>query len=795
MGWAATPRPASIAGGGQVSVADEVRTPVGEARAPGGAEPQFDRAPPQDVAAEQSVLGGMLLSKDAIADAVEIVRSADFYRPAHATIFDSIIDLYGRGEPADPVVVVGALTNAGTIARVGGMSYVHDLVHAVPTAANTAYYARIVAERAVLRRLVEAGTKIVQMGYGAAGTAGRDVDDVVDLAQQAVYDVTERRVSEDFQALAEVLQPTLDEIESIGAHGGAMTGVPTGFADLDALLNGLHPGQLIVVAGRPGLGKSTVSLDFVRYASVRHGLASAIFSLEMSKVEIVMRVLSAEARVGLHALRSGQLSDEDWTKLARRMGEISEAPMFIDDSPNLTMMEIRAKARRLRQRHDLKLLVVDYLQLMTSPKKVESRQQEVSELSRGLKLLAKEVDCPVVAVAQLNRGPEQRTDKRPQLSDLRESGCLTANTRVLRADNNQQVTLGELLRSGARDIPVWGLDDRLELVPSTMTHAFPSGRREVFRVRLASGREVEATANHPFRTRAGWTPVGDLSVGSRVAVPRRLPAPQTVTALPDGEIIRLAHLLGEGSGPPGWRPREKSVPQQVFSLPSEQIALFLRHLLVSDGSAAQDGRPGRTRYASKSRRLLEDVSMLLLRFGVPARIWAAPAHSFPYTLEVSDQDDHLSILREIGVENIVYREFAAATGTTFRGGTPQERPPGPRLARGAVDLESAAPTRPATDDVLWDRVTSIAPLGEQDVYDATVLDSHNFIANGIYVHNSIEQDADVVVLLHRDDYYDKESPRAGEADFIVAKHRNGPTDTITVAAQLHFSRFVDMAIG
>lgn len=414
-----------------MSVADEVRAPVGEPRAPVDAEPQFDRAPPQDVAAEQSVLGGMMLSKDAIADAIEIVRSADFYRPAHATIFDAIIDLYGRGEPADPVVVVGALTNAGTIARVGGMSYVHDLVHAVPTAANTAYYARIVAERAVLRRLVEAGTKIVQMGYGAAGTAGRDVDDVVDLAQQAIYDVTERRVSEDFQALAEVLQPTLDEIEAIGAHGGAMTGVPTGFADLDALLNGLHPGQLIVVAGRPGLGKSTVSLDFVRHASVRHGLASAVFSLEMSKVEIVMRVLSAEARVGLHALRSGQLSDEDWTKLARRMGEISEAPLFIDDSPNLTLMEIRAKARRLRQRHELRLLVVDYLQLMTSPKRVESRQQEVSELSRGLKLLAKEVDCPVVAVAQLNRGPEQRTDKRPQLSDLRESGAIEQDSDVV----------------------------------------------------------------------------------------------------------------------------------------------------------------------------------------------------------------------------------------------------------------------------------------------------------------------------------------------------------------------------
>jgi replicative DNA helicase len=415
--------------GGYVSVTDELRTsPDG---AVGGSEPQFDRAPPQDIAAEQSVLGGMMLSKDAIADVLEILRAADFYRPAHATIFEAILDLYGRGEPADPITVVGSLTNAGTIARVGGMSYVHDLVHAVPTAANTAYYARIVAERAVLRRLVEAGTKIVQLGYGAAAGAGRDIDDVVDLAQQSIYDVTERRVSEDFQALADVLQPTLDEIEAIGSQSGMMTGVPTGFADLDTLLNGLHPGQLIVVAGRPGLGKSAVSLDFVRAAAVKHGLASAIFSLEMSKVEIVMRVLSAEARVPLHVLRSGQLSDEDWTKLARRMGEISEAPLFIDDTPNMTLMEIRAKARRLRQRHDLKLLVVDYLQLMTSPKRVESRQQEVSELSRGLKLLAKEVNVPVIGVAQLNRGPEQRTDKRPQLADLRESGSIEQDADVV----------------------------------------------------------------------------------------------------------------------------------------------------------------------------------------------------------------------------------------------------------------------------------------------------------------------------------------------------------------------------
>jgi replicative DNA helicase len=386
--------------------------------------PEFERTPPQDLAAEQSVLGGMLLSKDAIADVVEILRSNDFYKPAHATVFDTILDLYGRGEPADPVTISAALAASNELVRIGGAPYLHTLISSVPTAANAGYYARIVAERAVLRRLVEAGTRIVQLGYGSASGAGREVDDVVDLAQQAVYDVTERRTSEDYTVLEELLQPTMDEIEASSAHGGVMTGVPTGFADLDRLTNGLHPGQLIIVAGRPGLGKSTAGLDMIRSCSIRNGLSSCIFSLEMSKIEIVMRLLSAEAKVPLHSLRSGNLSEDDWTKLARRMGEVSEAPLFIDDSPNMTLMEIRAKARRLKQRHDLKLVLVDYMQLMSSPKRTESRQQEVSELSRGMKLLAKELEVPVIAVSQLNRGPEQRTDKRPQLSDLRESGSI-----------------------------------------------------------------------------------------------------------------------------------------------------------------------------------------------------------------------------------------------------------------------------------------------------------------------------------------------------------------------------------
>ena len=382
----------------------------------------FDRQPPQDLTAEQSVLGGMLLSKDAIADVVEVLRPDDFYRPAHQTVYDCILDLYGRGEPADAVTVSAELQRRGELIRLGGAPYLHTLIATVPTAANAAYYAEIVAEKAILRRLVEAGTRIVQLGYH--GDQGAEVNDVVDRAQAAIYEVTERSTSEDYVALEELLQPTMDEIDAIASRGGVALGVPTGFVDLDAATNGLHPGQMIVVAARPGLGKSTLGLDFARSCSVKHGLTSAVFSLEMSKSEIVMRLLSAEARIRLADMRAGRMSDDDWTRMARRMSEISEAPLFVDDSPNLTLMEIRAKARRLKQRNDLKLVILDYLQLMTSGRKVESRQQEVSEFSRQIKLLAKELEVPVVAISQLNRGPEQRTDKRPMLSDLRESGSI-----------------------------------------------------------------------------------------------------------------------------------------------------------------------------------------------------------------------------------------------------------------------------------------------------------------------------------------------------------------------------------
>jgi replicative DNA helicase len=418
----------------------------------GWSEGGFERVPPQDLDAEQSVLGGMLLSKDAIADVVEVLKGADFYRPAHETIYTAILDLYAKGEPADPITLAAELTKRGEITRVGGAAYLHTLVNAVPTAANAEYYAEIVHERAVLRRLVEAGTRITQMGYAADG----DVDEIVNRAQAEIYAVTEQRTSEDYLPLSEIMEGALDEIEAIGSRSGQMTGVPTGFTDLDALTNGLHPGQMIVVAARPAMGKSTLALDFARSCSIQYGLPSVFFSLEMGRNEIAMRLLSAEARVALHHMRSGNMTDDDWTRLARRMPEVSAGPLYIDDSPNLSMMEIRAKCRRLKQRNDLRLVVIDYLQLMQSggSRRPESRQQEVSEMSRNLKLLAKELEVPVIALSQLNRGPEQRTDKKPMVSDLRESGSIEQDADMVILLHREDAYEKESPRAGEADLIV-----------------------------------------------------------------------------------------------------------------------------------------------------------------------------------------------------------------------------------------------------------------------------------------------------------------------------------------------------
>jgi replicative DNA helicase len=1016
---------------------------------------EFERMPPHDVAAEQCVLGGMLLSKDAISDVIEVIRPSDHYRPAHQLVHEAILDLYARGEPADPITVANELTRRGELSRIGGAPYLHTLIASVPTAANAGYYARIVRERAILRRLVEAGTRIVQFGYAGDG----DADELVDRAQAEVYAVTDRRIAEDYHPLSEIMPAALEEIEAIGAHGGGISGVPTGFADLDALTNGLHAGQMVVIAARPAVGKalsldtplptpdgwttmgevrvgdylidangkptrvvaatavlhgrpcyevefsdgsviiadenhqwqtwgspevpesasivttgqiagsqprhavalthsadlpagapqdtrwrfitgvrpvfprpvrcvqvdnedqlylagrgmipthnSALALDFARSATIRHGLPTVVFSLEMGRNEITMRLLSAEARVPMHIMRTGQMSDDDWGRLAKRMSEVADAPLFIDDSPNMSLMEIRAKCRRLKQRHDLKLVIIDYLQLMSSPKRVESRQQEVSEMSRSLKLLAKELGVPVVALSQLNRGPEQRQDKKPMLSDLRESGCMTADTTVLRADTGTPVTFDELLRNGWTDILVWSLDERRRLVPAPLTNVFESGTKDVFRLRLASGREVKATANHPFLTFSGWSALGDLQPGDRLGIPRRIPAPAgSGLGWSEHRIGLLAHLIGDGcvikrqpvhytSNDPenlefveaaaaaefGISPRrvaqqtwwhvylpapvhcthgrgnpihdwfrelgieyrgahDKRLPEALYAASDEETCLFLRHLWATDGCVwlPQGKSAAKVYYATSSRDLADGVAHLLARLGIVARIRQVEKTGYEpgYHVIVADGPSLRTFCARVGAHGrrgetarelgalladratntnvdtiplavwdlvkservragLTDRQFQAAIGTNYCGTALYKSCPSrERLMRCANVLDSEPLREIASSDLFWDKIVSIEPLGPQPVYDATVKETHNFVANGINAHNSIEQDADVVILLHREDAYERESPRAGEADLIIAKHRNGPTATVTVAFQGHYSRFVDMAPG
>jgi replicative DNA helicase len=422
--------------------------PVPDGGSRASASPAYERVPPHNVEAEESVLGSMLLSKDAIAEVLELLREDDFYRPAHRTVFRSVLDLYGHGDAVDAITVAEELRRNGALADIGGAPFLHTLVASVPTAANAAYYARIVKEAGVLRRLIDVGTQIVQLGFETP----QDTERAVDIAESLVYQVAQGRVTEDYHSLRDVLTGTLEAIERLHEDHREITGVPTGFPDLDRLTSGLQPANLVIVAARPAVGKSTLGLDVARHAAVKAGVPTVVFSLEMSKTELVQRLMCAECTVDMQRLRTGRMEESDWTRLTRSLGKLADAPLFIDDSPGTTMMEIRAKCRRLKQRHGLGLVVVDYLQLMQPSKRFENRQQEVSEISRSLKLLAKELEVPVIAISQLSRQTEARSDRRPMLSDLRESGALEQDSDVVLFIYRDELYDPESPRKGEADL-------------------------------------------------------------------------------------------------------------------------------------------------------------------------------------------------------------------------------------------------------------------------------------------------------------------------------------------------------
>src|SRR5688500_7575777 len=385
------------------------------------------RVPPHNLQAEESLLGAMLLSRDAIVDAVQICGAEDFYKPAHGHVFDAVTRLYSQGEPVDPVTVADELRRADLIEAVGGPSTLATLQANTPAISNAAGYAKIVEEHALLRRLIGVAGEIAELGYDVPD----DVSAAVDRAESMVFEVAQRRVTDTTKPLRELLSASLDRLEALYDRGEAITGVPTGFADLDERLSGLQPSNLVIVGARPAMGKTSFALNIAAHAAVEAHVPVLVFSLEMSHLEITQRLICSEARVEASRMRNGRLHDSDWGKISHAIGRLGEAPIYIDDNPMITVMDIRAKARRLKSREGLGLVIIDYLQLMSGRSNAENRQVEISEISRGLKILARELQVPVVALSQLSRGLEMRADKRPQLADLRESGALEQDADVV----------------------------------------------------------------------------------------------------------------------------------------------------------------------------------------------------------------------------------------------------------------------------------------------------------------------------------------------------------------------------
>ena len=390
--------------------------------------PRGGRVPPHDLNAEESLLGAMMLEAEAIASAAGVLRADDFYKPGHAHVFDAIHALYAAGQPVDPVTVADELRRSGLLETVGGHQTLVDVMASAPATTNSAGYARIVEEHALLRRLIGVAGEIAEIGYAMPD----DVTKALDRAESLVYEVNQRRVTDTTAKIEELLGLNLDRLEQLYGRGDAITGTPTGYADLDELLSGLQPNNLVIIGARPAMGKTSFALGMATHAALYANFPVLVFSLEMGNLELSQRMLCSEARIDSQRVKTGKLSEDDWNRISGAIGRLAAAPIWIDDNPNTTVMEIRAKARRLKsQVGSLGMVVVDYLQLMTGRSGAESRQVEVSEISRGLKILARELECPVIALSQLSRGLEQRADKRPMLADLRESGSIEQDADVV----------------------------------------------------------------------------------------------------------------------------------------------------------------------------------------------------------------------------------------------------------------------------------------------------------------------------------------------------------------------------
>ena len=669
------------------------------------------RLPPHSIEAEQSVLGGLMLDAAAWDQIADRVIAEDFYRNDHRLIFEAAAVLIERSQPCDAVTLSGHLESLGLLDQVGGLSYLGSLARDTPTTANIRAYADIVRERSVLRQLITAGNQIVG---SALDPEGREAREIVDEAERAVFEIAERgsRGKVGFRTVKSILPDVVNRIDELYHSDGSMTGIATGFKKLDEMTSGLQPGDLIIIAGRPSMGKSTLAVNIAENAALGSNKSAAIFSMEMSAESLTLRMISSLGRINQSNLRSGRLEEQDWPRIDSAMTQLSNAKIFIDETPGLTPTEIRARSRRLKRERGLDLIVVDYLQLMQVAGTKENRATEISEISRSLKALAKELKVPVIALSQLNRGVEQRVEKKPVMSDLRE--CVTGETPVMLADG-RRVPIRDLV---GQTPEVWAMSPDQKIIKAQSDLVWSKGVRQVYRVALASGRSLRATPNHRVFTGDGWKVVGQLEIGSRVAIGRQFPKVADPVVWSDAQICLLGHLVGDGSylkGKPlryttgsednsklvtesaialgstvkryvgrgkwhqllisgngnrwraagvgawlkklgihGQRSHQKSLPPEVFQLSDAQIGLLLKHLWATDGCihvrpAHSRGSP-RVYFCTCSEKLAEDVAALLLRLGIVGRTTQARQKigRHVYNVDVRGSEQQALFLERVG---------------------------------------------------------------------------------------------------------------------------------------------------
>ncbi len=864
------------------------------------------RAPPHSIEAEQAVLGGLMLDRAAWDNVGDVVTADDFFRPDHKLIFESIASLCSEAQPCDPVTVSEHLQRIGKLNDAGGLSYLGTLTRDTPGAANARAYAEIVKERSLLRSLVTVGGEIASSVWNEEGETAREL---VEHAERRIFAIAEGSArGKGYISAKQALPGLIDQIDDLYNNPNKPRGLPTGFIDFDSKTGGLRGGDLLIVAGRPSMGKSTLAINMAEYAALKDGIRAsvAIFSLEMPAEQILTRMLSSVGSVHLGNIRSGKLSEDDWPRLTSATKQLQDAKIFIDDTPALTPTELRARSRPNKREHGLDLIVVDYLQLMTVPGTKENRATEISEISRGLKALAKELNCPVIALSQLNRGVEQRENKKPVMSDLRE--CVAGDTLVCLADG-RRVPIKDLV---GQQPEVWALDDEKNVVPARAEIVWSTGTKPVFDLKLASGARLRATADHRVMAGEKWKAIGECAPGDRVAMARKLPEPKEPLVWPEHWLVLLGHLVGDGSyltnqplryttaseenslavatsarlfgsdvnrhagigqwhqlvisgngnrwqaaGVGRWlkelgifnqRSHEKRLPPQVFQLGKSQIALLLKHLWATDGCIGMR-KPGskgapRVYFSTCSEWLANDVAALLLRLGILSRRrQVRPGTGRPvHTVDISGLEKLTEFVAQVGgfgprarpaeqlalyiagrrgntnVDTLPESVFESVQGRMRDLGVSGRAMAELRnTAYGGISHFQFSPSRALISEysellddprladwakcpLFWDRVVEVAPAGDVETFDLTVPNYHNWLADGLTTHNSgaIEQDADMILLIYRDEVYNRETPKKGVAEIDLAKHRNGEIGEIRLTfkgANSRFENYVDPAYG